>query len=134
MPEVEDPADVGVRDLTRQLNLVPEAADRNGVRRDLWANCFQGNADLQLEILCLVHLPHSTLADDANNSKAPRNDVVRRKSGPSGVAGRHVYGQGSLFKRTASLLVSGQEGLYFPAERILTGTCFGEEGTAPFPL
>jgi hypothetical protein len=62
-PEVEDAADVRVRDLTRQLNFVPEAADRNGVRGEIRANGLQGDADSQLEILSLIHFSHSTLAD-----------------------------------------------------------------------
>ena len=116
VPEVEDPAHVRVRDLARQLNLVPEAADRNGVCGNLGANGLQGYADFQVEILRLVNFPHATLTDEADDSKTVRNDVMRGKHWTVGVAGWDTSRQGRLFEYDGVSLVFLQEALHFRAK------------------
>ncbi len=87
--DVEDAADVGVGDLARQLDLAPEAFDRQTVGGDLGAHRLERDALAQLEVLDLVDLAHAALRQEASHPVAAGDDLAGGEDLWRPAAGRH---------------------------------------------
>src|SRR5271169_5486778 len=77
--QVKQPADVGVRDEAGQLKFLFESSQSSRGRGYLGPNGLQGDARTKFEVLCLIHLAHTAMADEPAHPEAPRDDIVWRE-------------------------------------------------------
>src|SRR5215218_929785 len=70
---VEDPADVRVGDLARELDLAPEAFDRQVIAGDVPSNGLERDSLAQLLVLDLVDLAHAAAGQEAYDAVALRD-------------------------------------------------------------
>ena len=74
--DVVDPADVGVSDLARQVDLALEALDGDLVGGVARMDRFEGHRLAELEVLGFVHFAHSTPRDEPADAVALRDQLV----------------------------------------------------------
>jgi len=76
LEQVENPADVRVRDLSSKLNFASESLVDPFVRRDLGANRLQCDLFLEFQIFRLVQLTHAASGNEADNTKSTRDEIA----------------------------------------------------------
>ena len=84
--DVEDPADVGVGDLARRLDLAPEALALDAVARQLRGQRLQGDRAAQGAVLGLVHLAGASGAEEAHDPVAAGDQIAARERSAAGPA------------------------------------------------
>jgi hypothetical protein len=77
LEQVEDAADIRMRDLAGELHLAPEALRHPIVGRDVGADGLDGDLFVQLEIACFVELAHAASGDEAHDLKTAAQQVIR---------------------------------------------------------
>src|SRR6267142_7016442 len=75
-PEVEDAADVAVRDLAGQVDLAAEPREQEVVVRQLGAERLEGDPRAQLEVLHLVDLAGAAAGDEPDHAVPSRYQLV----------------------------------------------------------
>ena len=101
--EVEDAADIGMRDLPRELDLAFEALGGLAPALRVRQQGLERDPHTQLEILGFVHFPHAAAGEEPHDTVAAGEQLVASEDGRS-LAGRD-RGGGHITRRVDSVRV-----------------------------
>jgi hypothetical protein len=126
--EVEDPANVGMGDLPRELELSVEALGGLAPALRVRPYGLERDAHAQLEILGFVHLPHAAAGDEPGDAIAAGDQLVPGEGGGSVSAG--ARGGGHVIRRADSVRRGGRSGRDAIADGGATAARRGGSGRA----
>ena len=94
--DVENAADVGMGDLSRQRDLAAEALDRRFLVREPGLDDFEGHRATKLGIQCLVDLARAATCQEAEDPEPPLDHVARREDRPLPIGQTNQAGPSAL--------------------------------------
>jgi hypothetical protein len=91
LEEIEDAADIRVRDSAGQLDFAAEALICSLIHRDFGSNGLQRDAIAERQILGFVELPHAAAGNEAHDAEPVAEQITRPERG-DGVRGARGVG------------------------------------------
>src|SRR5438552_15318802 len=100
LADVEDAADIRVRDLARDADLGEKSLAPHGIGGERARQEFQRDRSAELEVVGAVHLAHPAATEQPDDAISPGDHTARREA-PNRIAREYVAG-GSLRTRAAN--------------------------------